>query len=474
MSVRFRVLALFTVLLIALSVGGAAIAQTDDPDPNNPVQERTPTPEEDEEETPTEEPEEEPTEEEPTEEPEDTPTEEDEETPTEEPDETATEEVIATPDEATPVATTGPISSANVLLSAMTLDSATIPEEFTLLFEIYTSPEELADNLSGQVDREQLLATGLESYYTSYYVDDDSATTLRTYIISFQTIPGVRAGFNLLEDEENLVPNGSLIDEAVPEGLGEPPGEITSGTIENGDGTQTFTYDVSFRINRFEVGIALESNDEDEIDSDLVDELAVDLANRVTAVLTAEPIAGIEPVLAEQVLELEGEISLEGFETAAEAFQLTDATDAPDGFVSSYFRGASYSTFVEEIYPFAGTTVVRFESAADVENAIEDAETIMPSFPQLEELSRVEIEGADDVVAFSFLVSEDSEEADSVRIFVQVEDTMLIIDVEGADSLDDAETAAITLAEASIECLLDGDCDDPDIFESGVIPTGTL
>jgi hypothetical protein len=30
------------------------------------------------------------------------------------------------------------------------------------------------------------------------------------------------------------------------------------------------------------------------------------------------------------------------------------------------------------------------------------------------------------------------------------------------------------LAEASIECLLDGDCDDPDIFESGVIPTGTL
>jgi hypothetical protein len=471
MTVRFRFLALVTVLLIALSAAGAAIAQTDDPDPNSPVQDRTPTPEdeEEEEETPTDVPEDTPTDE-----PEDTPTEAAEETPTEADEETPTEEATPLPDDATPVATTPPISTGEVLLSAMTLDSATIPGEFTLLYEFYTSPEELADNLSGQVDREVLLATGVESYYTSYYVDDDGVTIIRTYIIAFATIPGVRAGFNLLEDEENLVPNGSLVDEPVPEGLGEPPGEITSGTIENGDGTQTFTYDISFRINRFEVGIAMESQEDGEVDAALADELAVDLADRVNAVLTGQAIDGVDAAQVGQVLELEGSFSFEGFQSAAETFGLPDADDAPDGFVSSYFRGASYSEFVQDFFPFAGVTTAQFETAEDVEDALGDAESIMPSFADLDELSRVEVEGADEVAAFSFRASEESEGADSVRLFVQVEDKMLIIDVEGAETLDDAETAAVAMAEAQIECVLDGDCDDPEVFEFEQRPTDSL
>jgi hypothetical protein len=51
---------------------------------------------------------------------------------------------------------------------------------------------------------------------------------------------------------------------------------------------------------------------------------------------------------------------------------------------------------------------------------------------------------------------------------------MLIIDVEGAETLDDAETAAVAMAEAQIECVLDGDCDDPEVFEFEQQPTDSL
>ena len=431
MTMRAHLLAVFAVLLLAMSASGLAFAQSEGPNPNNPVQDRTPTPSQDEKSTrpaPDE----------------------------DEPDPTETAE--GTPEAKVEVPLTG-----NSLLAAMTLDSETIPEEFTLLFENFTTPEELADNLAGQVDREALLATGIEMYYESYYINNDG-NTIRTYIIAFESIQGVRAGFNLLEDEELLVPNGSMIDLPALEGVGEPPGEITSGSRENGDGTQTNSYDISYRVNRFEVGVAMETYDESEPDSDLIDQLARDLADRCADALAGNPVSGVDGSLSELVLLLDGRISIEGFETAVETFQLTDPDDAPDGYIAGYYRGASYSDFVLEILPFASVAAARFESADDVEAALQLPEAIMPSVRDLEDLAGVEIEGADDLVAFSFSSSGEATERDSVRIFLQLDDLMLIIDVEGLETVDDAEQAATDLADALIVCVLDGECDDPGVL----------
>src|SRR4029079_10084903 len=46
MFIRSRLIAAFAVLLLALSASGLAFAQSGGPDPNSPVKERTPTPEE--------------------------------------------------------------------------------------------------------------------------------------------------------------------------------------------------------------------------------------------------------------------------------------------------------------------------------------------------------------------------------------------------------------------------------------------
>ena len=49
--------------------------------------------------------------------------------------------------------------------------------------------------------------------------------------------------------------------------------------------------------------------------------------------------------------------------------------------------------------------------------------------------------------------------------FVQVEAQLLVIDVQGLDSVDDAEDAAVEYAQAQVNCVLDGDCDDPGVIE---------
>ena len=84
----------------------------------------------------------------------------------------------------------------------------------------------------------------------------------------------IQKGFDILENEALLVPNGAMTDSPAPAGLGESPSEITSGYTENGDGTQTHTYDISFRIDRYEVGAAMETFDGSQPDSAVVDQMA--------------------------------------------------------------------------------------------------------------------------------------------------------------------------------------------------------
>jgi hypothetical protein len=88
----------------------------------------------------------------------------------------------------------------------------------------------------------------------------------------------------------------------------------------------------------------------------------------------------------------------------------------------------------------------------------------MPNAPDLDDLRGVEIDGVDDLTAFQFTASNDADSPDSVRLFMQIDDLMLVIDVEGMPTLDDAETAAIDLANATIDCVNGGDCADPEVI----------
>jgi hypothetical protein len=439
MFIRSRLIAAFAVLLLALSASGLAFAQSGGPDPNSPVKERTPTPEE---------------------------------TSTRSAPQRATPQstVRATtptpassPAEGTPGAAATPLTSAGEIpLAAMTLDDTTIPSDFQLIAETYTSPDELAASMIGQVTPEQIAATGMIGMYTSYYINRDR-NTVRTYIIEYKTVDGVQKGFDILENEQLLVPNGSFTDKPGPTGVGEKPSEITSGFSENGDGTQTKTYDVSFRIDRYEVGAAMETFDESEPDGKVVDQMARDVADRVQAVLAGESVSGVDLSLPGGLLEFKQPTSFEGFETDAEAFAISNPNDAPAGYVAGYYKGVSYSQNVTTALPVVTIGLLTFESDNDVADALGKPESIMPSYTDLQELQRFAVNGADDVVAFSYSAPSGQGQPDSVRVFAQVGDQMIVVDVQGMDTLKDATSAAADLTEAEINCAVDGDCADPGV-----------
>ena len=429
MSVRFRFLATLTVLLLALSLTGIAFAQTDGPDPDSPVQPRTPTPSGDGD-----------AEVEPTEE---------------------LAATVSVPD-ATPVDNgASPVAFAGeVDIAAMTLDSNLIPADFFLVAEFYTTPQEIADSRAGQIDEEALFATGIQTYYESFYVNADQ-NRIRTYIIAYETVDGVQAGFDLLEDEDTLVPNGALVDSPGPTGVGETPSEITSGTIENGDGTQTRSYDISYRIDRFEIGVAMETFDGGEIDEVLIDQLAVELADRVAAVIAGDDVDGVDYDLPAELIRLDTDLQVEGYQTATESFIIDDPDLLPDGYVSGYYTGASYSTSISTLLPYVTVGISSFEGSADVEAAMAEPESIMPTFEGLEELPGFDINGAGNVAGFSYPSPEGEGEQDSVRLFMQVDDRLVVVDVQGMPTAEEAEAVAIDLAEAELACVLDGDCEEP-------------
>jgi hypothetical protein len=439
MFIRSRLIAVIAVLLLAFTASGLAVAQTGGPDPNSPVKERTPTPEAT-------------------------------ETRSAPPKVTPVATVRAvtptsasSPQVGTPGAAATPLTGAEEIpLAAMTLDDTTIPSDFQLFVEYYQTPEEyLADSyLQGQVKLEQLTATGMIGMYTSIYIDR-AGNRLRTYIIAYSTIDGVQEGFNILEDEQLLIPNGSFTDKPGLPGVGEEPSEITSGFFENGDGTQTNSYDVSFRIDRYEVGASMNSSDESQPDTALVDQTARDVADRVDAVLAGEPVSGVDYSLPDKLLKLEQPAELEGFETDTEAFAISNPDDAPAGYVAGYFAGRSYSQNVTTALPVVTLGLLTFESDNDVAVALDNPESIMPSYTDLQELQRFAVNGADDAIAFSYSSPSGAGQPDSVRVFAQVGDQMVVVDVQGMDTLRDATAAASDLTEAEISCAVDGDCSDP-------------
>jgi hypothetical protein len=371
---------------------------------------------------------------------------------------------MATPVGGTPGAGATPVAGTeDIPLAAMTLDDTEIPSDFHLFAERYTTPQQYGENQAGLIDVDKLVATGMISMYTSFY-SNRAGNRVRTYIIAFDTIEGVQKGFNILEDEQTLVPNGAFTDKPGLAGVGEAPAEISAGYVELGDGTETKSYDVSFRIDRFEVGAAMETFDGSEPDSDIVDQMARDVAARVEAVLAGQDVTGVDVTLPDKVLDINGTIRLEGFETDTEAFELSNLKDSPVGYLAGYYRVASYSKTVTTTLPVVTVSLLTFESDNDVADALDNPESVMPSYPDLEQIRRLRVRGADDAIAFSYSSSSAQDGPDSVRIFAQVGDQIVIVDVQGLNSLNDAEPAAIDFAEAEIGCLADGDCSDPGVL----------
>jgi hypothetical protein len=274
-------------------------------------------------------------------------------------------------------------------------------------------------------------------------------------------VDGVQAGFDLLENEEMLVPNGFLEDLPGLPGVGEEPAEITTGTIEVGDGTRTGRYDVTYRVDRYQVGVAMETLDGSAPTAEVIDALAAELADRVADVVAGNDVRQVVYGLPDQLIQLEVVPSFEGYQTVEEAVVISDPRFPVPSYLSGYYRAGTFSESVSSILPYVTIGVNQFDSTLDAREAILHPDSMLLDFDDLEEIRNVELPGAGIMRAYSFSSPQGSGSPDSFRVFMLVEDQVILIDVQGMESLEAAQEAAFGLAELQVDCSINGKCDTP-------------
>ena len=355
----------------------------------------------------------------------------------------------------------------DVDLAAMTLDSTAMPEGFTTFGgEQYIDLDRMAEDFVGMgavASVAEIEALNLIGNYESYYGNEDFSQVIRTYVLAYETPEDVRAGFDLFEDEGRTIPEeeGQWEDAPGLEGIGEAPSEVTTATFQIPDGPSVSNVDVTFRVDRFHLGVSMDTYDGTDPDRDLLEELAEALEARVTAVLAGEEIPGIDTTLPELVPTLDTPFQGEGYRTVADAFgEQADVVDG-DAFVSAYGRGGTFAADPQlSPAPELLIGVARFADSQTALDLLENAEDLLPSETRFERAEVDEVAG-NPAAGFAFTSGYGPDEPDSFRVIVASDDLLISVEVLGIVSVDDAEELATGFAEDTVACAEDGESCGP-------------
>jgi len=348
-------------------------------------------------------------------------------------------------------------------LAAMTLDSTAIPGGYQLLSERYISAQQLITEIGDSISLEALSGTGFTGAYESRYIDQNGEVQIRSYVYAFGDEQGAQAGFTLLEDEALLAAAASLSDQAGPT-AGQDPKEITTGSVPGGEesgGAEVQIADATFRVNTFIAGVAIQSAIDPGPDTQQLEGLATQLADRVAAVAAGTPPPSVDLALQASLLPLAttGLAINEGYLTPDEARGLFSAPEP----VLANLEGTYVQTIAlggegeSESAVFVTAALSAFAAPADALAELDEADLLQPPFPGLEPVDGVIVPGADGAVAYRFATPiGPTEEINSFRVIFVVGDWLATLDVQAAGSAEAAESAALDLATQQATCLTAG------------------
>jgi hypothetical protein len=333
-------------------------------------------------------------------------------------------------------------------LAAITLDASSLPDGYTFSGETFLTADQLA---AGEVTGESLTSAGFVGYYVSEYENSSDGTTIRSYASAWNSGEDVQAGFDLLEDEAQTSPDGTFTDGTTE--VGSDPREATTGTYPDpADETVTIgTNDVTFAVDRYLVGVALETSDGSEANAETVHTLAADLQSRADGVVAGTAPEGTNLELPASVIDISGlgTTLQSGFLNASEAEQLLGLNGSALGsFTASWVQSVGIGSS-EAPAPFVTVASTSFADEAAATAVVEQAADLTPGLEGLTAADGVEVESASGVTAFSF--SSDAVEGsdvDSFRVVFASGSTVTVVDVQGAPSAEVAQSAATELANA--------------------------
>jgi hypothetical protein len=348
-------------------------------------------------------------------------------------------------------------------MASITLDSTALPGGYVFVGETFLSADQTA---AGDVTPEDLTGAGFVSQYVSQYRNPDSGFVINSYVSAWTDAAAAESGFDIIEDESRTQPDGSF--EEGEASIGESPSETTTGTFPDpADSSVTVaTADITFRVDRFLVGTSLETRDGTPADAETVNALAATLEGRATAAIGNENPDGTDLALVPQVLPIAGlgtEVQA-GFLGAADVEQMYGLQGSALGGLTASWSDAIGLGQGDALQPYLSVGVTSFGSAADASAIIDQIGDLAPETAGAEPVDGVEVEGADAVAAFAFpSLATGATEADSFRVVLVADTTLVVVDVQGAPSLDVAQTTATQLAASQVGCLGQTECAAPEL-----------
>ncbi len=360
----------------------------------------------------------------------------------------------------TPVASPSSVSLPQLDLAAMALDSTDMPEGFTIFYELYVPGDHISSDLTGgRITPEEVASSGLEWYYESVYLSADGATRVRSYVEQYPDVAGATRGFELLENENLLAPEGSIFTDSPGAGVGEEPSEISEGSLQPSGTTPVVnSIDSTFRTGNLLAGVSVDTLPGTPADKQLAIDLSAILFDRIQSVLADQPLPLIDSSLPGQIVALSPGFQGhdEGYLSAAELFGPDAAALVATRFVSGYFTNQSLISTGEAPLPIplVSISIGKFLDEDAALQVLGESPVLQPPFDGVEPLDIGTIPGASVVQAFTYanpMLSGSSQ--DSVRIVMVVGGNLVILDVQANKTLEGAQEAAIQIATAQAACL---------------------
>lgn len=329
--------------------------------------------------------------------------------------------------------------------TAYTLDSADLPTGYTLTGETFlTAPD--ATTLPG-----------LQAVYVSVYTNLDSGEVIRSYVYLFDTADNAKAGIQVVGGNQEETIERTAVE------LGDDEAVLLNGTYTKADGSIGGTADVAFVRGNAVIGVAVDGAGEAVPDPQLAQDLAARADERAQAVQSGEAPVNLE--LPKKVVPFaeNGMVIQAGYLNATESELIYDTQGSPlASLESSWVKTVGYGENGEG--PRLTIGVTEFATAEDAAAVVDQSDRIFTGLTDQQKVDGVSVEGAEQVVAYTYT----SEDGSAYRIIFSIGEVVTVVDVQGAPDAATAEAAANSVATAQVTCQVDGTCERP--VAEGVIP----
>lgn len=336
--------------------------------------------------------------------------------------------------------------------ASVPLTAEELPDGYVLLGETFVGADQFAPGGDSGITGQTLVDAGFIAVYSSVYGHESGDGQITTYVSLWDSFDEATAGFELLEDEAVTAPGSDFTDSEL--NVGERLAELTTGTIDV-DGTQQQFADATIVVETLIVGVISQGSADAVLDSEGMTSLAQSLEARASTVTGGEIPEGANFGLATSTLNVStlGTDLQTGFLSPEEAeaiYGLSGSSlgNLEDAWVSLVAIGDNAAP------PFVVVGRSSFADADTAAQVVEQSAELVPLSISLEPADGFSVDGVGELRGFTYVspTTPDAPAANSFRAVAQVDTIVIIVDVQGATSVDEARAAATALLTAQLAC----------------------